>query len=92
MIQSFAHKGLRQFFFRGSKGGIRPADAAKLQEILARLETANTVDDMALPGFRLHPLRGNLSGFWSVSVNGPWRIIFRFEDGHAWEVNYVQYH
>ena len=64
----------------------------KIGRMLARLEEASEVDNMDLPGFRLHPLKGDLAGFWSVTVSGNWRLIFRFEDGHASHVDLVDYH
>jgi proteic killer suppression protein len=60
--------------------------------LLGALDAASSIGDMAAPAFRLHPLRGEWEGRWAVDVNGPWRVTFRFEDGHAWEVDYVQYH
>jgi toxin HigB-1 len=64
----------------------------KLRDILARLDAAGTVADMDLPGFRLHPLKGQLKGFWGVTVRANWRVIFRFADGEALDVDYVDYH
>ena len=64
----------------------------KIENILARLEAADTVEDMGLPGFRLHPLKGDLRSFWSVTVRANWRIIFRFEDGAALDVELIDYH
>jgi proteic killer suppression protein len=66
--------------------------AEKLRDILARLDAARVVTDMDLPGFRLHPLRGNLRGYWAVTVRANWRVIFRFVDGEAFDVDYVDYH
>jgi len=66
--------------------------AEKLRDILARLDAAGAVTDMDLPGFRLHPLRGNLRGYWAVTVRANWRVIFRFADGEASEVDYIDYH
>lgn len=92
MIRSFGHKGLARFFENGSKSGIQPAHATRLRLILALLHGARSPQDVGFPSSDLHPLRGNLAGHWAVSVNGPWRVTFRFEDGHAHEVDYVQYH
>ena len=64
----------------------------KLRDILARLDAARTASDMDMPGFRLHPLRGELKGFWAVTVRANWRVIFRFEDPDALDVDYVDYH
>jgi toxin HigB-1 len=92
VIRSFAHKGLEAFFLTGKKAGIQPAHAAKLQRQLAQLDQAGAPRDMNLPGWRLHPLTGNLAGHWSVWVNGNWRLTFRFEDGDALLVDYRDYH
>lgn len=92
MIRTFAHKGLENFYKQGSQAGIQPAHAKRLRLILGLLHAATTPQDMGFPGSGLHPLRGQWEGHWAVSVNGPWRVIFHFENGHAWKVNYVQYH
>lgn len=92
MIRSFAHKGLRRFFVSGSKAGIRPEHEKRLRLILGVLNTAVTVQDMRLPGLSLHSLTGRLSEFWAVSVSGNWRIIFRFKDQEAFDVDYIDYH
>jgi proteic killer suppression protein len=92
VIRSFAHKGLETFFRTGSKAGIQPAHAAKLRRQLAQLEQAESPQDMNLPGWRLHPLTGGLAGHWSVWVNGNWRLTFRFDDGDAELVDYLDYH
>jgi toxin HigB-1 len=92
MIASFAHKGLEDFFYDESKRGIQPRHARKLADILDRLDAAHQVEDMRYPGSDLHPLRGNLAGYWAVKVSGNWRIIFGFENGNAVDVNYVDYH
>lgn len=92
MIKSFAHKGLERFFFTGSKAGIRPDHAGKLSRQLARLNVATVPEDMNLPGWKLHPLAGNLDGHWSVCVNGNWRLTFRFLGEDAEIVDYQDYH
>jgi len=92
VIRSFAHKGLRKFFETGSNAGIRPEDNKRLRLILGVLNTAVRIQDIALPGLGLHQLSGKLSGFWSVSVSGNSRVIFRFEDGEALNVDYIDYH
>jgi toxin HigB-1 len=92
VIRSFADKGLRIFFEKGSNAGIRPEHKKRLRLILGVLNSAVKVQDIALPGLGLHRLTGQLSGFWSVSVSGNWRIIFRFEDGEALDVDYLDYH
>lgn len=92
MIQSFRHKGLKQLFEKGDRRKIQPQLADKIERILARLEEATEVSSMNLPGYRLHPLKGHLTGYWAVWVSGNWRIIFRFESGHANDVDLVDYH
>ena len=92
MILSFKHKGLEKFFTTGSKAGIQAAHASKLAILLARLDSANDVQDMNVPGFGLHALSGNLNTHWSVKVNGNWRVTFKFEQGHAEVVDYQDYH
>ena len=90
MIQSFRHKGLAKFFASCSAAGIQPHHAKRLRMLLAALDTSQTIDDMNVPGFRLHPLKG--SGRWSVLVNGNWRLTFEFRDGHAYVLGYEDYH
>ncbi len=92
MIKGFAHKGLEEFYLHGRKRGIQPAHARRLLDILHLLDAAATVEDMAFPGARLHEWSGQGRGTWSVDVSGPWRLTFRFEDGHALDVDYVQPH
>jgi toxin HigB-1 len=92
VIQSFRHKGLKKFFESGSAAGIQPHHAKRLRMQLAALDTAKSVEDMDIPGFRLHPLRGEERGRWSVWVNGNWRMTFEFKDGHAYVLDYEDYH
>jgi proteic killer suppression protein len=92
MIRTFRHKGLKAFFQTGTTKGIRADHAKRLVQILGLLDLAINANDMNLPGFDLHPLKGNLVEYWSVSVNGNWRIIFRFIEGHAELVDYLDYH
>lgn len=92
VIKSFRHKGLERLFYDGTKKGIQPQHAGKLEDILDRLDAAAVVGDMDYPGSGLHPLKGNLKGHWAVKVSGNWRIIFRFENGDADRVDYVDYH
>jgi toxin HigB-1 len=92
MIQNFKHKGLRQLFEKGTAKGIRADHVAKVENILAVLNRARKPSDMALPGFELHPLKGDLKFFWSVTVRANWRIIFRFEDGEVYDVDLLDYH
>ena len=92
MIQSFAHKGLEAFFSKGSKAGIQPAHAPRLGRQLAQLDQAAAPGDMNLPGWKLHQLKGELAGHWSVWVSGNWRLTFTFRGGHAAVVDYLDYH
>ncbi len=92
MIETFTHKGLLKFFETGSTAGIQAIHAKRLRIILNTLNEADSVNDMALPGFKLHPLKGNMKGLWSVSVSGNWRVVFRFENGNAYVVDYMDYH
>ena len=92
MINSFAHKGLKDFFCTGSKKGIKPEHAARLARILDRLDASTEPLDMNLPAYDLHMLKGNKKDIWSVSVSGNWRITFYFEDKDAYLVDYLDYH
>lgn len=92
MILSFKHKGLEQFFLTGSTAGIQVKHTAKLNLLLTALSQATTPQDMAVPSWNLHPLKGNLINHWSVKVNGNWRLTFKFESGHAEVVDYQDYH
>jgi proteic killer suppression protein len=92
MIKSFKHKGLKLFFETGKTSGIQAKHGQKLRMRLAAIDTAQFIDDVDLPGFRLHPLKGNRDGIWSVTISGNWRITFSFEDGDAYILNYEDYH
>ena len=92
MIQSFRHKGLQAYFESGTKAGIQPAHSKRLRLQLAKLNAAKGPEDMALPGWRLHSLSGDLRGHWAVWVDQNWRMIFTFEDGDAVLVDYRDYH
>jgi toxin HigB-1 len=92
MIKSFRHAGIEKFFFTGSKAGIRPEHAEKLNLQLTILNKARVPADMAAPGWDPHPLRGDLKGHWSVKVNKNWRLTFRFEGEDVVLVDYQDYH
>lgn len=92
MIRSFRHRGLRRLFLRGDRKQVQPDQLNRIEDILARLNVVGRAEEMALPGYRLHPLKGDLQGFWSVTVSGNWRIIFRFQEGDAYEVDLIDYH
>ncbi len=92
MIRRFRHKGLERFFSSGARTGIRPDHAKRLRLVLATLNAATGPGDMALPGLKLHPLRGDRKGYWAVSVSGNWRMTFTFAGEDADEVDYEDYH
>lgn len=92
MIRSFRHKGLKLLFEAGDRRRVRADQADKISRILTFLDRAAEPDDMALPGFRLHPLKHDLAGFWAVSVSGNWRIVWRFEGPDAADVDLIDYH
>jgi toxin HigB-1 len=92
MIQSFRHKGLKRLFEKGEAKGIRADQLDKIENILFVLSRARKSEDMDLPGFHLHPLKGDMKGLWAVSVRANWRVTFRFEEGEACNVDLVDYH
>jgi toxin HigB-1 len=92
MIASFRHKALRRYFEDDDRSKL-PADLVRrLGIVLAALDASDAVEEMDRPGFRLHALKGDLLGFWSVTISGNWRIVFRFVDGEALDVDLVDYH
>ena len=92
MIRSFAHKGLALFFLTGSKAGISAHHADRLRLIPGRLDVSVQPNDMALPGFRLHPLTADRAGRWAVRVDANWRVTFRLDGTDAFDVDYEDYH
>ena len=86
------HRGLKRLYERGDRGGIRPDLLDTVEDILARLDESGAPQALDLPGYRLHPLKGELKGFWSVTVRANWRIIFRFEGADAFDVELIDYH
>ncbi|MCL2656292.1 MAG: type II toxin-antitoxin system RelE/ParE family toxin [Betaproteobacteria bacterium] len=92
MIVGFRHKGFEDFYRTGATRGIQAAHARKLGMILAALDAASEPKDINLPGLRLHPLKGDLKGHWSVEVNGNWRVTFRFAGTDVELVDYQDYH
>jgi proteic killer suppression protein len=92
MIRSFRHKGLRHFYETGSTSGIQSKHAKRLQAILTALEVTIVIDDMRDPSFRLHPLKGEQRGRWSVWVNENWRVTFEFHDKNVHVIDYEDYH
>jgi toxin HigB-1 len=91
LIRSFRHKALKRLF-AGDPKGVHATLRTKVENILAVLDTAASPDEVNLPGFRLHELKGEQKGIWSVLVNKNWRITFRFEDGDAYDVDLQDYH
>ncbi|MCF6211741.1 MAG: type II toxin-antitoxin system RelE/ParE family toxin [Gammaproteobacteria bacterium] len=92
MIKSFKHKGLQKFYETSSVAGVQSKHKQRLRMILVALDSSLEIDDMDVPGFKLHPLKGRLKGVWSVSVSGNWRVTFEFENGNSHIVNYEDYH
>ncbi|TEA78222.1 type II toxin-antitoxin system RelE/ParE family toxin [Allopusillimonas ginsengisoli] len=92
MIKRFRHKGLERFFRTSSVQGIQPNHAKKLGQILRALDVASEPGELNLPGFGLHPLHGNLRGYWSIVVNGNWRVTFVFDGNDVDIVDYQDYH
>ena len=92
MIRSFRHKGLKLLYEQDDRRKVDPQDVDKIRRILARLNRSRVPEDMAAPGFRLHPLKGNRKGFWAVTVRANWRVVFRIENGDACDVDLIDYH
>ena len=92
MIRSFRHKGVQRFFEKGTKSGIQPQHENRLRLMLSRLDDARGPKDMDAPGWKLHPLKGALKGYWAVWVDGNWRLTFTFEGEDAVLVDYQDYH
>ena len=92
VIKSFKHKGLKRFYETGSTTGIRSEHQKRLRVQLAALDTAQAIADMDIPGFRLHPLKGDRKGQWAIDVSRNWRLVFRFAEGNTYDVDYEDYH
>lgn len=92
MIKSFRHKGLKRLYEADDRSRLPPDMVPRIQELLTFLDVAASLDEMNRPSFRLHPLKGRRVGEYAVVVRGPWRIVFRFEDGDAYDVNFEDYH
>ena len=92
MIQSIRHKGLRRLYENDDPRGVIAEHVVNLRDILVRLDASGSVADLDVAGFKLHPLKGDWQGFWAITVRANWRVIFRFEDGDALDVDYVDYH
>jgi len=92
MIKTFKHKGLEKFYTSGNTKGVQAKHVKKFRMQLAALDTAYHIEDLDIPGYRLHQLKGRLKGLWSITVNANWRITFEFSDGNVYIVNYEDYH
>jgi len=92
MIKSFRHRGLKRLYEQGDASKVRADQRNRVTDVLFHLDQAHAPRDLDLPGYRLHSLKGDLKGVWSVSISGNWRIVFRFEDGDAYAVDLVDYH
>jgi proteic killer suppression protein len=92
VIRSFKHRGLKHLYERGDRSGLRSDLLETVERILSVLDSATTPQALNLPRYRLHPLKGNLKGFWSVTVRANWRIVFRFEGEDAFDVELTDYH
>ena len=92
MIETFRHRGLKRLYEQGDGSKIRADQLSRIQDVPAHLAQAQAPGALDLPGYRLHPLKGDLKGYWSVTISGNWRIVFRFENGDACEVDLVDYH
>ncbi|MCH9648731.1 MAG: type II toxin-antitoxin system RelE/ParE family toxin [Deltaproteobacteria bacterium] len=91
-IRSFLHRGLKRLYHQGDVSRLRADQRNRITDVLFHLDQAQTSGDLDLPGYRLHRLKGDLKGFWSVTISGNWRITFRFEDGDTLEIDLVDYH
>ena len=92
MIRNFRHKGLKNFYYTGCKAGIQADHAAKLRILLTALDAAGSPSDLKVSSWRLHELEREYKGYWSLTVNGNWRVIFKFEDTDVAQVDYLDYH
>ncbi len=92
MLKSFRHKGLRRFYEAGSTAGIQASHKKRLRIQLTALDTAETIEDLDIPGFKLHALKGKFKGRWAISVTGNWRVTFEFREGNAFVLDYEDYH
>ena len=92
MLRSFRHRGLRRLSEREDVRRLPADQVERISLVLADLESAREPADMNVPGYRLHRLRGDLREFWSVSISANWRLIFRFEEGDAYDIDLVDYH
>ncbi|VAX24875.1 hypothetical protein MNBD_NITROSPINAE03-824 [hydrothermal vent metagenome] len=92
MIRTFKHRGLKKLYERGDRRHVSSESLNRIEDIIARLDIAVVPSDIDLPGYGLHQLKGKFKGFWALKVSGNWRIIFRFRDGDAFDINLIDYH
>jgi len=92
VIKSVRHKGLKRFLDAGDASGVKADHRKRLRMQLAALDTATTIEDMDIQGFRLHELKGRRADTWAINVSGNWRLTFRFRDGHVYDLDYEDYH
>lgn len=92
MIESFRHKGLRRLYLEGNRSRLSQDLVDRIEDVLVALDTAKEIGWLDRPGFRLHALKGDMKGHWSISVSANWRVTFRFEEGSAYDVDLVDYH
>jgi proteic killer suppression protein len=92
MIKTWKHKGLKDFFETGSTKGIPAKHSKRIGRILDAIDSASEIEDLNIPGFDLHELKGDRKGTWAITVTGNWRITFKFINGDAYDVNYEDYH
>jgi len=91
VIRTFRHRSLKRLY-QGDPSKVRADQARRIGDVLGHLDRAQHASDLAFPGYRLHSLKGGLKGVWSVTISGSWRIIFRFVDGDAFDVDLVDHH
>jgi len=92
MVASFRHRGLKRLFELGDVSKVHADKLSRISDVLFHLDQAQDPGDLDLQGYRLHPLKGDRKGYWSVTISRNWRITFRFEDGDVYEVDLVDYH
>jgi len=92
VIRTFRHRGLKRLFLEDDGSKVRADQLGRIADVLSHLDQAIRPSDLDLPGYRLHPLKGRLKDLWSVTISGNWRIVFRFEDRDAYDVDLVDYH
>ena len=92
VIKSYRHRGLRRAHQLGNYHRVNATHANRIARVIATLQAATNPSDLDLPGYRLHPLKGNMEGFWSIRVSANWRIIFRMEGDHVYDVDLLDYH